>query len=1043
MLQTAALRTAALLLLVAGLTVAAPAAEPAAPQAAAVPQDHAARMTQGLALFKQHVRPLLEAKCLKCHGGESVKADFDLATRKALIESGMIDKQAASSYLYSLITHAEEPHMPFKQEKLPPEAIANIGRWIDLGAPYDKPLVEKSSSSEKTNQVTQAERQFWSFQPLSSVEPPNVDQSDWVRTPIDRFVLAAQEDRGLTPNKEADRRTLIRRAYLVLLGLPPEPEQVDRFVADPDPDAYAKLIDRLLESPHYGERWARHWMDVARFAESHGYEQDYDRPHAYHYRDFLIRAFNDDMPYDQFVAWQIGGDELAPENPEAMMATGFLGAGAFPTQLTEAEFESARYDELDDMVSTLGTAFLGLTIGCARCHDHKFDPIPSHDYYRLAATFTTTIRSEIELRLDAAGYREALAQFEKQHAPLVAAREKYEQSELADKFAKWLDSGAQTLPAADWHVLDGEFQSRGGAKSETLDDGSLLVSGPNSQFDEYTITCQTRATDIRRMRLEALRHPSLPKQGPGRAGNGNFALSDFRLEVRPLGDKKARLMAVKFVAAEATHQQNKGGLSVAASIDDDPRSGWAVDAGGIGKDQAAVFVPEKPFGFEAGTELIFTLKFNNNGQHNLGRLRLSVTALPDAKPAVGSGLVGDVADAVSVLKAGGPNDLSEQQRRALLRRFARGDAQWQELHAAVTGHLAQTPQPQTAKVQVTSEGYPHMKHHADGRGYPHFYKQTFHLERGDVDQKKKVAEPGFLQVLMRNDRDADHWQTAPPEDARASFRRAALADWITDAENGAGHLAARVIVNRLWHYHFGRGLVATPSDFGFQGARPSHPELLDWLAADLIRHRWRLKRLHKMILASSVFRQDAEVDRQRAAIDPENVYLWRWQPRRLEAEAIRDSLLRISGQLDPRMFGPGTLDENMKRRSIYFFIKRSKLIPTMMLFDWPEHLVGIGRRSTTTTAPQALMFMNSPQCRGYAEGLAGQLSGLSNADAVTRAYREAVGRRPDEKEMQEGLAFIRQQAETHRNQGHGNAEHLARIDFCQTLLCTNEVIYVE
>jgi hypothetical protein len=598
-------------------------------------------------------------------------------------------------------------------------------------------------------------RKHWAFRPLLAPAPPSVDDRvGWCRTPVDRFILAALAGRGLTPNDAADRRTLIRRATFDLLGLAPTPEEIDDFVRDPDPQAYEKLVDRLLASPHYGERWARHWMDVARFAESHGYEQDYDRPNAYPYRDFLIRAFNDDLPYDQFVRWQVAGDELAPNDPLALTATGFLGGGAFPTQLTEAEFESARYDELDDMTSTTGLAFLGLSVGCARCHDHKFDPIPSRDYYRLAATFTTTIRSEIDLAL------------------------------------------------------------------------------------------------------------------------------------RP-GDKPTR-------------------------------------------------------------------------------------------------------------------------------------------------------------VQVTSEGFPHLKHHADERGFPHFYKETYYLQRGDPNQKRGVAQAGFLQVLERDGKDESAWHVTPPSGwTRTSFRRAALAVWLTDTEHGAGHLAARVIVNRLWQHHFGRGLVATPNDFGAQGEAPSHPELLDWLADDLVRHGWQLKRLQRLIMTSAVYRQSGRFDEARARLDRENVFLWRQAPRRLEAEAIRDAMLQAAGLLDSRMYGPGTLDPNMRRRSVYFFIKRSQLIPMMMLFDWPEHLVSIGQRSTTTIAPQALLFLNSPQGRQYAEGLARRVQGRPPDTAVQAAFRIALGRVPGEAEKRLALDFLARQESVHRGTGRGDAPQRALADLCQALLSMNEFVYVD
>jgi hypothetical protein len=602
---------------------------------------------------------------------------------------------------------------------------------------------------------TDEDRNFWSFRPLATVVSPQVRDRAWTCTPIDGFALAEIERRGLRPNPPASRQILIRRVTFDLIGLPPTPEEVDAFVADPAPDAeaYQRVVDRLLASPYYGERWARHWMDVARFAESHGYEQDYDRKFAYHYRDFVIRALNEDIPFDKFARWQIAGDELAPDNPLALAATGFLGAGAFPTQLTEVEFESARYEELSDMTGTTGIAFLGLSVGCARCHDHKYDPIPSEDFYRMAATFTTTIRSEIDQ--------------------------------------------------------------------------------------------------------------------PGQTG------------------------------------------------------------------------------------------------------------------------------------------------------------------------------PDSVKMQVTSEGFPHTKHNADGRGFPHFYPTTYVLNRGDVNQKKQEARPGFLRALMRDGRDTTSWRIDPPPDwTRTRFDRATLANWLTDPEGGAGALMARVAVNRLWQHHFGRGIVATPNDFGNQGERPTHPELLEWLAAELLEGGWRLKPLHRLIVTSAVYKQGDQFDGSRGAIDRENLYLWRHAPRRLEAEPIRDAMLHASGLLESRMYGPGSLDVAMRRRSVYFFIKRSKLIPAMMLFDWPEHLVPIGERAVTTTASQALLFLNSPLGRDCAEGLADRVTAAPGDAPIRLAYRIAFGRSPTTTEASVAARFLDSQSASYDRAGWPDPRGQALLDFCQSLLGSSEFIYI-
>jgi len=747
-----------------------------------VAADHAAAMARGLDLFKGRVRPLLVDRCLKCHGGAATKGDFDLATREGLLEdkgegAAVVPGKHAESRLYRMVAHLEQPTMPAKAPRLADDAIRSIADWIDAGAPYDRPLVDPSAPASAHAVVTDADRRFWSFRPLAAVPPGE--------GAIDRLLGIKLDAGGIAPNPPADRRVLIRRASFDLLGLPPSPEEVEAFASDAAPDAFDRLVDRLLARPAHGERWARHWLDLARFAESHGYEHDYDRPTAYHYRDFVVRALNEDMPYDRFVRLQVAGDELEPANNQALMATGFLAAGVHSTQITANTAEKERYDEMDDMAATLGTAMLGLTVGCARCHDHKFDPIPTADYYRLLATFTTTVRSEADLDL----------QPEKNHAARLA---------------------------------------------------------------------------------HAARHA---------------ALVDLR-------DR-------------------------------------------------------------AGS----------------GRLRGHLDPLV-------------------------------------------------QLHAKLA------PRPVTAKVLIAGEGVKPLRLHTQGAD---FFEKTYLLKRGDLAQKQGETAAGFLQVLTRADE--ARWKAPPPTGSKQSYRRAALASWLTDVDAGAGPLLARVIVNRLWQHHFGRGLVATPSDFGTQGDRPSHPELLDYLAAELIRQGWRLRPIHRLMMSSAAYQRATTFDDAKARLDPDNLLRWRQAPRRLEAEAIRDAMLAVSGTLDPTPFGPGTLDEGMRRRSLYFTVKRSHLVPTMTLFDAPDALGGLGQRAATTVAPQALALLNSPRVREYAAAFARRARPDANValpEAIDRAYRLALARSPLPDERADALAFLR-----------GQPEATGLPDFCQALLGLNEFIYVE
>ena len=1021
------------------------------PVVASVDGNHAAEMTAGTKLFRDQVRDILIHKCVDCHGGNSIESGFDITKRESMLRGGdsgtpaVVPRNAKASLLYRLITHEEEPTMPLEASKLKPEEIAMIGQWIDFGAPYDKPLVEAGDMTPWTERrVPDEAKLYWAFQPLREVAPPAID-GDGSAHPIDRFVIAKRSSAGISGNGPADKRTLLRRAHFGLVGIPPTPDEAKTFLDDSSPDAYEKLVDRLLDNPHFGHRWARHWLDVARFAESHGFEQDYDRPHAYHYRDFVIKAFNDDMPYDKFVRYQIAGDEIAPHDPLAMKATGFLGAGAYPTQITQREVEPSRYDAMDDMANTTGQAFLAMTIGCARCHDHKFDPIPQADYYRFVANFATTVRSNIEVEI-APVTAEEIESYRTKTKQLTAQLATFESDELPDRLDKWIkQSMSEPSTATGWQLLNWIASSRGGATFELLEDGSHLAVGNNDTYDEYTFTTETDLVGLRQFRIEALTHASMKQGGPGRASNGNFALTDIRVTAASMADSN-NVVEAKLLNAQATHQQNKTNLSVAAAIDDNPSTGWAVDFGGIGKDQAASFQFEKPVGFNGGTLLTIKLIFKGNGQHNLGRLRIAVANESEpldlksqASETIPHSLLPD-GDLTLGLKA-----VSEDKFAPLLAWYRQRDPRWRELKQSLDQHLAAPPQPKKEMVMVTSEGFPPIRHHMPS-GAPDFFETTHFLRRGDVLQKDGEATPGILQILNDKSDHSGDWYAERPTDARTSYRRIAVADWITDREQGAGDLLARVIVNRLWHHHFGSGLVATPNDFGKQAESPSHPELLDYLAGELIRNQWRLKPIHKLILTSATYRQSSAFNEANFAADNDNRMLWRFEPRRLEAEAIRDTLLAVTGTLDRRMFGPGTLDESMRRRSVYFMMKRSKLIPTLQLFDAPESLVPIGERAATTVGPQALWFLNNPHVRQWAEELAGRLLPRleDSTDLVVHdVYWAAFCRDPDEFEREVANKFLTEQIESYRASGEKDALKLALTDFCQSILSLNELIYVE
>jgi hypothetical protein len=492
-------------------------------------------------------------------------------------------------------------------------------------------------------------------------------------------------------------------------------------------------------------------------------------------------------------------------------------------------------------------------------------------------------------------------------------------------------------------------------------------------------------------------------------------------------------------------------MPAAAAIDEDESTGWAIGAK-AGEDHAAVYEPSETLTGEGGLTLSFQLDFKKTKQRTIGRVRISVALSSPSTVEAGNG----VPESILRTLAAPPDKRSAKDTAALLAWYRHRDSEWQELHAIVAEHAKHEPPAKLVKMMVCSEGVTPIRHHTQGAD---FFNETYFLKRGDCDQKMGTAEQSFLQVLMTAPEKEKHWQVAPPEGSKTSYRRRSLANWITDTQHGAGHLLARVIVNRLWQHHFGSGIVATPNDFGVQGARPTHPELLDWLAEQLIQNNWRLKPLHKLIMTSATYRQRSGFRVQGSESsplnpeprtlnpsDPDNTLLWRQNLRRLEAELIRDNMLAVSGTLDRTLYGPGTLDEGHTRRSIYFMVKRSKLVPMMQLFDQPEPLVSVGGRPSTTIAPQALAFLNSPHVRTYAHNFAKRLAPAyqkSPTDAVRDAYLTAISRPPDDVELSSSLDFISAQAKAYSSAQNPDSLPLALADFCQVLFGLNEFVYVE
>jgi hypothetical protein len=703
----------------------------------------------------------------------------------------------------------------------------------------------------------------WAFRaPVRPAVPPLSNLTSQVRNPIDAFLLAKLEAAGLSFSPEADRRTLIRRLSFDLIGLPPTPAEVEAFVTDPAPDAYERLVDRLLASPRYGERWATPWLDLARYAETDGFKADDARPAAWRYRDYVIRALNDDRPYDRFLREQIAGDELYPDDPEALVATGFNRH--FPDEYNAVNLEQRRQEILNDITDTTAQAVLGLTAGCARCHDHKFDPISQEDYYRLQAFFAAYRPADVPAghHDEMEHYRAELRQWQEKTAGL---RKRI--GELEEPYRqKFLETRKKRFPKEYQDMFDRPAEKR----------------SPLEQQIAYMVEKQVRATEAE-------------------------VAKSMKPEARQEWQELQKQMA------EAAHDRP----------------------------------PDPP----------------------------SAMAMTD---------VGPVAPAT---------------------------------------HL---------------------------------------LRRGDWRHPAKEVKPGFLSAL--DDRPVS--VPDPKPGAATTGRRAVLARWLSSADNP---LTARVMVNRLWQGHFGRGIVATPGDFGAQGEPPTHPELLDWLACEFVARGWSIKQTHRLIVTSAVYRQVSESHTQPA--DPDNRLLWRQNRRRLEGEALRDAMLSVSGLLNPKAGGRSAVPElpeelaatpgwkvspdpaERNRRSVYVYAKRNQRYPLFSAFDAPDANETCSRRYATTTAPQALMLLNSRATLDIARGLAGRVladAGTDPAKVIDRAHRLALGRGPDADERETLRSFLDHQAALLKGRklppapaGIDPAFAAAVADLCHALLSVNEFLYVD
>lgn len=972
--------------------------------------------------FRQHMAPILARYCLECHAGADPKGQLDLSQRSRVLQGGdsgpaLVAGDAESSLLWQRIRDGEMP----PKESLPDVDRERIKRWIQQGAEWKGGDIDPFQYSTDRR----AGYDWWSLQPLKRSEPPTVPM-DWtsrVSNPIDAFVLSKLHDQKLTPSDRADPRLLVRRLAIDLTGLPPSPDDVDAFTRSPSPQAYEDLVAQYLDSPAYGERWARHWLDLARYGESQGFERDRLRSNAWPYRDWVIEAFNRDMPYDQFVQRQIAGDLLQPDSVEGIIATGFLVAAPYDevgqSQQSAAMRAVVRQDELEDLVGTVSQTFLGLTVNCSRCHDHKFDPITQVEYYQLAAcldgvrhgdrSITTPVIQQ-ELASVESQLKSASLQFNELEA---SARTRVLQDRQPG------DRPSSPQPLARWS-FDNDLQDQIGELHGQVHpgaerrDGSLLLDGKTGFMATAPITVPLKAKT-----LEAWVQLSSLEQ----AGGGVIGVQT------PDG---AKFDTIVFGEQESRH--------------------WMAGSEGLARTQSFGGAEET----EADKRLVHVaIVYADDG---------TITAYRDGLPYGRSYVAGEVtvfeagqAQVVIGLRHGteaggnralaGSIDAAQLYDRALTAEEVA--ASFKQLDLVTTAELvaALSADQRNMREKLQTEIHMLTERRRDLTNYsvyacaPRPPGKTHLLLRGNPGTPREVVSPRGLSAISTLTSEFGLTPDAPDE-----ARRVALANWISSQENP---LLARVMVNRVWQHHFGVGLVDSPNDFGFNGGRPTHPELLDYLADWFVQHDWSLKKLHTLILTSNTWKQSSRRLEENAASDADNRWLWRYAPYRLEAETIRDAMLSVSGQLNSRyggppyqdfrtftfnsqffeMFDPETPDAH--RRTIYRTWIRSGRSSLLDALDCPDPSTTAPRRAITTTPVQSLSLLNNSFVLRMSEATAHRLNSEFPDDTpaqIDRLLKRAYGRGASKQESQELASFVHQYGMT---------------ALCRVIFNSNEFVYLE
>ncbi len=902
------------------------------------------------AQFNRDIRPLLSNRCFHCHGPDEKnrKAGLRLDTFEGATKDRggyraiAPGKPEESELLRRVTSHDASEMMPPPSAKKP--AITSqeaelLRRWIEQGAKYQG---------------------HWAFQPLATAPPPEVKNTQWARNEIDRFILARLEREGIAPSPQADARTLIRRLSLDLTGLLPQPAEVEAFVkafnqrgdragARKQDAAYSALVERLLASPHYGERWGRHWLDQARYADSNGYTIDGERV-MWPYRDWVIQALNEDKPFDQFTIEQLAGDLLPNPTKAQLVATGFH-RNTVINEEGGVDPEQARVEQVMDRVSTTGAVWLGLTIACAQCHSHKFDPISHKEYYRMFAFFNSTMdvnnqgpvvpvqRGEMFGKPETQTPEEPIAQRGTMRGEIRGELKQGEWEKL--EIARLERNPAVTAPnkAVAWHLLESvKFDTEANGKLRQLDDGSFLITANASANDAYRILVRIASPRVAAVRLRVLPHEALPKNGPGLAADGSFALSEFYIDSEGGSHRFTNAFA-------PSAEDEQSAYPARAATDGDRRTGWSINNNA--QPREAVFVYAQPKEF-ASRQIQFIMRHEADARRGIGHFKIEV-AQETPHDACGAALL-------AALKL--PlNARSPEQQTMVDAAFASARAvrEKQAGNAAMAMVMRDIDAP----------------------------RETYILTRGDFTRPDKATgllQPGVISAIA----------PALPEISKAGTRLD-LAKWLVDPANP---LTPRVTINRVWLRYFGRGLVETEEDFGAQGALPTHPELLDWLAGEFIRRGWSLKAMHRLIVTSATYRQASNARKDLNEVDPRNLLLARQERLRVEAEIVRDAALSASGLLNPHIGGPSVrppqpdgvyaFTQNRKnwtpaagaerfRRALYTHFYRSAPYPLFTTFDAPDFQQVCTRRQRSDTPLQSLTLANDPAFLEIAQGLAARL----------------------------------------------------------------------